>query len=207
MRCPVCNAENPEGAVTCASCGAAMGEAAAPVAVEAPQPPAPAAGAGRRRLRILAVVAIVLAALAPWPQVLTIESGGDLLGDAAAGNWRVLMYLDYGAYALFAIAIITSLLALAHVLGRQHRRGGALAIGALLLAVGGMAGSIYGPVAGGRVSELITAMGGGTGRYAWQTTAVVVGAAVVCEIVLLFVGGRAPQPQPEPAEAEPAAKA
>jgi MFS family permease len=205
MRCPACNAENLEGAVTCASCRAALSGAAAPAAAaEQPAPQEAAVAPGRRRLSKLAVFAIVAAGIAPWLQVLSMESGGSWLGAAAANNWVVLMGLEYGAYALFAFAIIASLFALAHVLGRQRRRGGALAVGGLLLAVGGMAGNVYGPTLGGRAGELLAAMGGGTGHYAWQTAANIAGAAVVCEIVLLFVGGRAPAPAPEPAEAEPA---
>lgn len=195
MRCPACGAENPEGATLCASCGKAIAQAP-----EAAPAQAPAAPPGKRLSR-LAVFAAIAVAVAPWLQVMRDEAGGNAFARLAAKShavaakgYLVLTVLDTGATVLFALAIIASLVAFAEVLRRADLRGGALALAALLLAVGGMAAGTYGLFMPGYAGDLLRSLGGGSGSYVWHTTAIILAAAIVIEIVLLLVRPRTPTP-------------
>jgi len=179
MRCPACNAENVEGATVCASCGKNMPQAAAPSAAETS-----AAQPRGRRLSKIAVFALIAGAIAPSLQVLRDSAGGHWLSADPAKSYLVLTILDSGATVLLLAAIVAGLVALAQVISRPNLRGGALAVGGLILGVGGMAGSMYGNAMSGPAGEVLSAMGGGGGIYVWQTTAVIAGAAIVAEIVV-----------------------
>jgi len=187
MRCPACNAENAEGATVCASCGKNMPQAAAPSAAEtaAAQPAARPKG---RRLSKIAVFALIAAAIAPSMQVLRDSAGGHWVSADPAKSYLVLTILDSGATVLLLAAIVAGLIALAQVVVRSGElRGAALAVGGLILGVGGMLGSMYGNAMSGAAGEVLSAMGGGGGIYVWQTTAVMAGAAIVAEIVVSLV--------------------
>lgn len=196
MRCPACTVENAEGATVCASCGKDMTAAADAPAAQAAPASAPAAG---RRLSRLAVLALIAASIAPSMQVQRDLAGGRYFGTLAK-NPMFLMGLDVGANVLFAIAIIAGIVALAQVIRRSDLRGGALAVGGLVLALGGMASSTYGSSLEGRAGELLRAMGGGSETYVWRTTVIVLGAAVLSEIVLILFGRRAPAEEKAPEE-------
>ncbi len=180
MRCPACDAENAEGAKTCVSCGKSMVQAETPSAAAA----RPAARAKGRRLSKLALFALIAAAIAPSMQVMRDSAGGHWLSADPSKSYIVLTILDSGAVVLFVAAIIASLIALAQVIARPGLRGGALAVGALILAVAGMAGGLFGFAAPGALGDVLRAMGGGGGLYIWKTTAVIAGAAIVAEIVV-----------------------
>ena len=191
MRCPACNAENAEGATVCASCGAQMAGAAAPSAPAAPRPV-------RARLSKLAIFALIVGAIAPWLQALSMESGGKILGKQAAQNPLVLWGLDMGAYLLYVLGIVASLVALAQV-SRRRVRGGALAFGGLFVCVGGMAGTAYAMVLNGLPEKLLTAMAGGSGHFVWQISILFIVSAIICQTVLSFVRPAAPAAAPQPA--------
>jgi len=186
MRCPACDAENAEGATTCASCGKGMVQAGTS-SVAAPQA---TARTKSRRLSKFAVFALLAAAIAPSMQVMRDSAGGHWLSADPTKSYIILMALDSGAVVLLVAAIIASLVALAQVIARPALRGGAVAVGALILAVGGMAGGLFGSTTPGALGEMLTAMGGGGGLYIWKTTAVIAGAAIVAEIVIALA--RAP---------------
>jgi hypothetical protein len=156
-----------------------MVQAATPAAVAQP------ATRGRgRRLSKLAVFALLAAAIAPSMQVLRDAAGGRWIPADPAQSRIALTVLDSGAVLLFIAAIIAGLIALAQVIGRPELRGGALAVGALILAVAGMCSGVLGITLGGSLGELLPMMGGGGGVYFWGATAVVAGAAIVAEIVI-----------------------
>jgi hypothetical protein len=197
MRCPACDVENAAGATVCTSCGKNMTQpaGAAPAQVFAAPP------AKGRRLSRLAVFALLAAALAPSLQVLRDQAGGPLFAHLAikthffaTKGYLFLMVLDTGATVLFVAAAIAAVVALAQVLIRSDLRGGALAVGGLLLAVGGMAAGTYATFMPGQAGILIRAFGSGGDSYVWQTTVIVLAAAVVCEIVLAFVRPRPAAP-------------
>ena len=190
MRCPACDVENAAGATVCTSCGKNMTQpaGAAPAQVFAAPP------AKGRRLSRLAVFALLAAALAPSLQVLRDQAGGPLFAHLPGKGYLLLMVLDTGATVLFVAAAIAGVVALAQVLIRSDLRGGALAVGGLLLAVGGMAAGTYATFMPGQAGILIRAFGSGGDSYVWQTTVIVLAAAVVCEIVLAFVRPRPAAP-------------
>lgn len=190
MRCPACDAENPAGATVCIACGKSMTQPADAAPAQVPPAPAPK----RRRLSRLAVFALLAAAVAPLLQVLRDMAGGPLLARFAGRSYLFLMGLDTGATVLFAAAIIASIVALAQVLRRSDLRGGALAVGGLLLAVAGMAAGTYAVFMPGNAGALLRAFGGGGDSYVWETTVIVLATAVVCEIVLAFVRPRPTAP-------------
>jgi hypothetical protein len=132
----------------------------------------------------LAVFALVAAAVGPWLKVMSDAGGGHWLSADPRKSYVVLTLLASGAIVLYTAAIITSLVALAQVIARPGLRGGALAVGGLVLAVGGMLGDVFGSTLGGTLGKVLSAMGGGGGLYLWQTTVVIVAAAVVAEIVV-----------------------
>jgi len=144
----------------------------------------PAARARGRRLSKLAVFALLAAAIAPSMQVLRDSAGGQWVSSDPSQSYIILTVLDSGSVVLFMAAIIVGLIALAQVIGRPALRGGALAVGAVILAVAGMAGGVLNVTVGGKLGELLPAMGGGGGMYFWGTTAVVAGAAIVAEIMI-----------------------
>jgi len=186
MRCPACDADNPEGATACTSCGKSIPQAAEPTSAPGPV----AAPPSRKRLSRLAVFALLAAALAPTLQVQRDFAGGPLLLRFTGPSYLLLMGLDTAANVLFVAAVIASIVALAQVILRPDLRGGALAVAGLLLAVGGVVGGTYAALMRGQAGVLLRAMGGGAGVYIWQTTVIVLAAAVVCEIVLAFVRPR-----------------
>jgi hypothetical protein len=150
----------------------------------APQPAQPAARAKGRRLSKLAVFALIAAGIAPSMQVMRDSAGGHWLSADPAKSYVVLTALDSGALVLFVAAIIASLVALAQVIARPALRGGALAVGAGILAAAGMAGGLFGPTTGGALGAALNAMGGGGSLYVWKTTAVIAAAAIIAEIVI-----------------------
>jgi hypothetical protein len=150
----------------------------------APQPAQPAARAKGRRLSKLAVFALIAVGIAPSMQVMRDSGGGHWLSADPARAYVILTALDSGAMVLFIAAIIASLVALAQVLSRPALRGGALAVGAGILAAAGMASGFLGFTTGGALGDVVSAMGGGGGLYIWKTTAVIAAAAIIAEIVI-----------------------
>lgn len=193
MRCPKCDAENPDGATECASCGAALAEpegAAGAVSVEAPAPPK------RRRISRLAILALLAACAAPWAQVARDQAGGPWATADPTKLYPLLWGLEILGLVLFLAAIAVGAISAVQVcLRRAELRGVALAIGGVLLGLGGMMGESLSGSLRPPVRDILTQMGGGAGVYNPQTTLIVAVAVIVLEIVLWLTGRARVQPQ------------
>ncbi len=193
MRCPACGVENSDGATVCTSCGKDLTPVAAQTAVATTtKPEAPALRLRSRPLSKMALFGLILGVLAPFLQVLAdgpwiaVKPGAH----GAAQNYVIIMALTYGGTLCLFLAIIFGLLTLSQV-AKRTVRGGALAVGAFLLGLGGMFGKYYAMLMPSEAARIIATMGE-QGYYVWQTTVIVAAAAIVCEIVLAFATGPAP---------------
>ena len=190
MRCPECGEEAAEGSTACGSCSTELGGEAKPSA-QASAAAAPARP--RRRLSRFAVIALLAACAAPWMQVLRDGAGGKWAPSDPAVLFAILTGFDVLGLAFFVIAILLGAVALMQVLvNRSTLRGWALALGGLMLGLGGMMSErLEAMLRGTPAADVVAGMAGGAGIYNWVLTAVIVVEVVVIEI-MLGIGGRGP---------------
>jgi hypothetical protein len=207
MKCPACGVENPEGAKVCTACGKDM--AAAPAA-SAPAPAAPAAAKPRRRrYHWFAVIGLIMAAVAPIMRVWADAAGGPVAamltkmmgggGANAAASAKAdyaastlaIQLLTNGAYVFLAIGIIVGVIAVYQLLARKTGVGTVLGLGALVLSAAVLMAETYGDALPIGLSARLGTMGRDTGNYHWQTTVVVLLAAIIIECI---VGLARPKP-------------
>ena len=201
MKCPACGVENPEGAKVCTACGKDM--AAAPVA-SAPASATPAAAKPRRRrYHWFAVIGLLMAAVAPIMRVWADAAGGPpaamlakMMGGGATANYiarakgdyaastMMIKYLSNGAYIFLAIGIIVGVIAIYQLLSRKTGVGTVLGLGALVLSAAVLMAETYGDALPAGLSARLATMGRDTGNYHWQTTVVVLLAAIIIECVV-----------------------